>query len=352
MIILAEVYQEVPGSFEDLGGKVYGPWFRHLILFSVAISQLGFCVAYYGFVAKTGESLLHQFNVHLGSKESLFYFIFAQALVYIPLTFFRQIQKLSGVSFLANALIFAGLIVICVFAGQQIQQAPSQTLNVGFRWDGFDEYFGTALYTFEGIGLVVPITQSMKQPEKFKWATSMSMLVTMVIYLMVASLGAFAYGENAKLVVLGNLPIHNAALVVHFFYIVAIMMSWPLVAYPAIEIIQKICLPHGRGRFSLKDKWKKNGLRASVVVVTAVLAFFSAPYLELVLTIIGCLFCVPLSFIYPAMLHYKVFRHQSKKSKLLDLLLGVFGMVAMILAFTLLILKGIEGKLTEGGGAH
>lgn len=350
MVLLAEVYQEVPGSFEDIGGKVFGNWFRYVILASVAISQIGFCVAYFGFVAKTGENLLKkQFKVDVSKHNFLLYFILLQIMVYIPITYFRRIQKLAGVSLLANVLIFIGLIVICVFAGKEISQA-SQTgrdlpeLNFWFRGEGFEAYFGKALYTFEGIGLVVPITQSMRTPEKFTLATILSMLVTIVIYLTVASMGAVAYGKNASVIILENLPVDPAIIMVHFFYIIAIVLSWGLVAYPAIEIIEKMFLPHARGRYSLADKWKKNILRSTIVILAALLSYYTLEFFGTLLTIIGCFACVPLSFIYPAMLHYKVMGAKSIKRRVFDVLLGLIGAAAMIVAFALIVMKLSRGE--------
>lgn len=354
MILLAEVYQEVPGSFEDIGGKVFGNWFRTVILVSVAVSQIGFAVAYFGFVAKTGMNLLTKhFQVDVKGYNFLLYFIVLQVLVYVPITYFRRIQKLATASLLANLFILVGLIVTCVFAGQEMSQAKSDgrnlpTLDFWFRGEGFHVYFGTALYTFEGIGLVVPITQSMRRPEKFTLATVLSMLVTIVIYLTVASVGAFAYGKDASVIILENLPVDPAVITVHFFYIFAIVLSWGLVAYPAIEIIEKMCLPNARGRYSVLDKWKKNTLRSSIVLLTAAISYFTLDHFGTILTVIGCFACVPLSFIYPAMLHYKVIGPKHVKARIFDICLGVFGAVAMIVAFALMIVQWVRGVPAGG----
>ena len=40
------------GSYQDIGGTLYGPWMRYLILGSIVVSQMGFVAAYTIFVAE------------------------------------------------------------------------------------------------------------------------------------------------------------------------------------------------------------------------------------------------------------------------------------------------------------
>jgi proton-coupled amino acid transporter len=48
MLLLAETSQKFEGkSFGDLGKYIYGNRMRQLILFSIAVSQMGFCCTYF-----------------------------------------------------------------------------------------------------------------------------------------------------------------------------------------------------------------------------------------------------------------------------------------------------------------
>ncbi|KAJ1514635.1 neutral amino acid transporter [Coelomomyces lativittatus] len=356
MILLGYVYRKYPISFENIGKELYGNWCYQLIVWSVFLSQLGFATAYYIFVMRTGISLLKQFNVAPEWYYDLL-IILAQVPIYIPVCFSRRIQKLASFSFIANLLIGFALCVISGYAIKAIMEAPSKgglpELEIGFRLDGFALYYGIALYTFEGIGLVVPITQSMKNPEKFPTVCALSMVVTVLIYLFVASLGAFAYGLNDKQLVLENLPENKLVQAIHFLYMFAIMFSWTLIAYPSIEIAERAILPNARGRFSNADKWKKNALRTSLVLITAGLACAIRNYMDYLIALIGVFACVPLSFIYPAMLHYKVYAKGSLKWKLLDGGLFIFGIVSMIAAFVIMVKDFMnKAKGISTGSAH
>jgi amino acid permease len=50
-LLLVESSQVVPASFGDIGGHLYGPWMRQAVLWSIAISQVGFVCAYMSFIA-------------------------------------------------------------------------------------------------------------------------------------------------------------------------------------------------------------------------------------------------------------------------------------------------------------
>lgn len=41
-LLLVKTRLVIPGSFGDMGGTLYGTWFRQVILSSIALSQIGF----------------------------------------------------------------------------------------------------------------------------------------------------------------------------------------------------------------------------------------------------------------------------------------------------------------------
>jgi proton-coupled amino acid transporter len=82
-LLLVESRQVVPASFGDIGGHLYGPWMRQSVLWSIAISQIGFVCAYMSFVATNLEALAK--NVMSASDMFPFYvFVLIQLVVFIP----------------------------------------------------------------------------------------------------------------------------------------------------------------------------------------------------------------------------------------------------------------------------
>lgn len=73
----------------------------------------------------------------------------------IPYSLLRHLKYLAPFSMLANVITFFGLLVIlqhCFRNLQSIEDLPAFN-----TWGGLALYFGTAIYAFEGIGVVCEI---------------------------------------------------------------------------------------------------------------------------------------------------------------------------------------------------
>ena len=78
----------------------------------------------------------------------------------------RNLKYLSPVSMLANLLQFVGLGIIFYYLLQDIPRVSER--KVFATWGQLPLYFGTAIYAFEGIGIVLPLENSMKNPGDLK----------------------------------------------------------------------------------------------------------------------------------------------------------------------------------------
>lgn len=78
----------------------------------------------------------------------------------------RNLKYLSPVSMLANILQFVGLGIIFYYLLQDIP--PVSQRKVFASVGQLPLYFGTAIYAFEGIGIVLPLENSMKTPGDMK----------------------------------------------------------------------------------------------------------------------------------------------------------------------------------------
>jgi proton-coupled amino acid transporter len=75
-----------------------------------------------------------------------------------------------------------------------------------FNKDSFPLLIGTAVFAFEGIGLVIPITESMREPQKFPRALTGVMFTISILFAGAGVLGYAAYGKDIQTVVIVNLP--------------------------------------------------------------------------------------------------------------------------------------------------
>lgn len=169
----------------------------------------------------------------------------------------------------------------------------------------------------------------MTKPEEFGSTLTWSVVVIGSIFISVGAIGYTALGEQVNTVIFLNIQPSNLLTSLQFLYAVAIMLSFPLCVYPAIRITEDGLFGAGFAatRSSTYMKWVKNVYRAVLVSFLGAVAFFERNDLDKFVSLVGCLACIPLSFIYPAMFHYKI--AEGRWAKMSDLIVIVFGMLAL-----------------------
>lgn len=110
-LLLVKTKFVVSGSFGDIGGTLYGPWMRIVILSSIVVSQLGFVCAYLIFVAENLQAFILAVSKckRLVPTTTL---IFLQLLIFVPLSLVRNLAKLSTTALIADGFILVGLVYL------------------------------------------------------------------------------------------------------------------------------------------------------------------------------------------------------------------------------------------------
>lgn len=83
------------------------------------------------------------------------------------------------------------------------------------------------------------------------------------------------------------------------------------------------------GRVDPKTKWHKNALRIGITLLTSAIAYLGSSNLDLFVSFIGCIACIPLVYMYPPMLHLKVVA-STKFEKGVDIALTILGGIALV----------------------
>ncbi|BGP34671.1 hypothetical protein JCM10296v2_006493 [Rhodotorula toruloides] len=349
-LLLVQTRQAVPGSFGDIGGALYGRWMRWAILFAIVLSQIGFVAAYTIFVAQNLQAFFLAVS-NCKTYISTPLLILAQLVVFLPLAMIRNIQKLSSTALVADAFILFGLVYIFSNEAKVLAQHGIADVKL-FNPRDFPLLIGTAVFAFEGIGLVLPVRESMRDPSRFPAVLSGVMVGTMVLFASGGVLAYLAYGSQIQTVVFVNLPSDDKFVQTsQFLYSLAILLSTPLQLFPAVRIMENGLFPQRSGKRSLKVKWEKNAFRAAVVVGCAGISWAGASDLDKFVSLIGSLACVPLGFIFPALLHFKACA-RTRSQQAADLALLVFGVVAAVFStsqtINLLSNAGESGPPTMG----
>ncbi|KAF0517044.1 transmembrane amino acid transporter protein-domain-containing protein [Gigaspora margarita] len=324
-LLLVETRFYVPYSFGDIGGVLYGRWMRSAVLFSITISQIGFVCAYMIFVA---ENLSEVAGYFMNKTMDTSWFIVGQLFVFAPLAMIRRISRLSFTALIADAFIMFGLLYLYYYDIFRLS-----TKGVGeiilFNPRDFALFIGTAVFTFEGIGLIIPITESMKEPKKFPKVLIGVMIFVTIIFTSIGVLSYAAFGKDVKTVVILNLPSDDPIVrIVQLLYALAILLSVPLQLFPAIRIMEQGIFERS-GKDNLLVKWQKNLFRFLTVVACGIIAWGGASDLDKFVSLIGSFACVPLCFLYPPLFHFKAAAH-TLSAKCLDVLVFVFGLFSLL----------------------
>ncbi|CAI7652947.1 unnamed protein product [Penicillium discolor] len=324
-ILLVNTRMKIEGSFGDIGGILYGKHMRRIILGSIVLSQLGFVAAYIVFVSQNLQAFVLAVSKCVTFID-IKYMVLLQLVIFLPLSLIRDISKLGFTALIADAFILLGLLYIYYYDISTLVDQGGISDVVSFNPANWSMFIGTAIFTYEGIGLIIPIQESMKQPNRFPGVLAGVMVVITFIFLSAGALSYAAYGSATKTVILLNLPQDDKFVnVVQFLYSLAILLSTPLQLFPAIRIMENELFTRS-GKYNPYIKWKKNGFRFFLVMVCAVIAWCGANDLDKFVSLVGSFACVPLIYVYPPLLHLRACA-RSKRQAIADVTLAVFGAI-------------------------
>lgn len=316
------------GGYGEIAGAIGGKKMRTLTLASIGLSQLGFVCAGIIFFAENMYSFLEAVS-HGTSMLSIRALIAIQLVVLIPLAFIRNISKLGGAALLADIFITLGLGYIYYFGISTIASSGINKSVQLFNPRDFTMTIGSAIFTFEGIGLILPIQSSMKEPQRFESLLFIVVAIVTILYLSVGALSYATFGDITSVEIISNFP-QDSKLVnaVQFLYCIAVLVGDPVQLFPAMRIIENALFGHRSGKRDAMTKWKKNAFRTGIVCLCGVISALGASDLDKFVALIGSFACVPLVYIYPPYLHWKGVA-ESRWVKIGDLVLMGCGFVAM-----------------------
>ncbi|XP_026741964.1 proton-coupled amino acid transporter-like protein CG1139 isoform X2 [Trichoplusia ni] len=262
----------------------------------LCVTQLGFCCVYIVFIANNVKMICSQYNIHI---ELSVHMIFVVVPVLVA-CMVRNLKYLTPFSTVANILMAVGVAVVVYEATQELP--PVQSREYIASWQQLPLYFGTAIYAFEGIGLVLPLKNEMKKPEMFQkplGVLNVGMMVVGSIFITVGFLGYLKWGDD----VLGSLtlnlqPGRVLSNVVQGLIALAMLFTYPLQFYVPVAITWPVL----RKKYAATHPVAKElGYRALLVLLTFVLAE-SIPELGLFISLVGAVSSTALALMFPPLI--------------------------------------------------
>ncbi|CAI5653209.1 unnamed protein product [Oreochromis niloticus] len=220
--------------------------------------------------------------------------------------------------------------VYFVFLSDNVKQNipnPIDLPKVG-RAKDYPLFFGTAIFAFEGIGVVLPLENKMHRPQRFTQVLYLGMGIVTFLYISLGTIGYMCFGEHIGGSITLNLPNCWMYQVVKLLYCFGIFITFALQFYVPAEIL----IPSMVARVS--ERWETAIdllLRSVMVIFTCALAIL-IPELDLVISLVGSVSSSFLALIFPPLLQLIVFYGEglSLPVKVKNLVISLVGLVGFV----------------------
>ncbi|XP_058444561.1 proton-coupled amino acid transporter-like protein CG1139 [Malaya genurostris] len=296
---------EVPSiSFSELGRYAFesGPnaLYRVGRLIGVLINcflilmQIGFCCVYFLFVAVN----LCDFLAYVSIEVDVFTVLLCLLVPMIAMNMIRSLKYLTPTSLVASVLAISGITIAFMFLLQDLPHSSSVTPIS--EWSTMPLFFGTAMYAFEGIGVILPLENNMKTPKDFcRWngVLNTGMTIVVCLYSSVGFYGYLKYGDEAQGSITLNLPSEEfLAQSVRLLMAIAVFASYALQFYVPMTIVG----PTVRSWFGSQSA--KSAAECTARVALVLLTFTLAaiiPNLGAFISLVGAVSTSTLALVFP-----------------------------------------------------
>ncbi|XP_052010326.1 proton-coupled amino acid transporter 1-like [Xyrauchen texanus] len=330
-------------------------WGRRVVNLFLNITQLGFCCVYFVFLSDNVKQVVETANgtsvncqnnetaVIVPSYDSRLYMLFFLPFV-ILLVFIRNLKYLAPLSFIANVSMSVSLVLIYYYCLTNIPYPID--LPLAGRGVDYPLFFGTAIFAFEGIGVVLPLENKMQNPRKFPMVLCLGMGIVTTLYISLGTIGYIGFGENIRGSITLNLPLCWLYQIVKLLYSFGIYITYALQFYVSAEILIPPAVARCNPRWALVVDIS---IRVALVGLTCALAVL-IPELDLVISLVGSVSSSALALIIPPLLHIMTFHNEDLKVwvKVKDIAISLIGLVGFVAGTYI----SIQEILTRSSARH
>jgi len=330
MLLLLDCCEKKKGDTYGIIAKTaFGPLAKLAVETSIAVSQMGYCVAYFTYVGQNLQTFFPQF--------SILQMMAFQLVLYIPLVSLRHLRYFSPFVLVANLCLFSGLVGVFYSVSKEIVISGTQPVQL-LNADTMFIFVGSVAISFEGTVLVIPTYEAMENKSHYRPMIKGIAVGLFVSYASFAALGYLAYGSGIERFITLNIPSDTrVGAVIKAGFIVSIMVMFPLMMFPVNRLFERLIFGekkvHSKKR-TLFQKWRRLIIRSCFRALLVGLVFGAAitliDYYDHFNAVVGAICVCPLSLFYPAMFHLKFFQAENSTAKNM-ILIGIimYGLVAM-----------------------
>ncbi|KAF0695828.1 Aste57867_13348 [Aphanomyces stellatus] len=236
-------------SFGEVAKRILGPDAKNAVNVFLVGTQLSFCCIYFTVVATNVRAILPDALAIEFQERQLVVLIYP---ILLMLSWIRHLCTITPFAVFANCAVFLGVaivfyysITIALSSSPQTSQSPA-IQEVG--WYHLAEFYGLAVYSFEGIGLVLPLEKDSQDKASYRVVLLVTMGFLLVLFLFLGELPVLAFGtiDNGSMTAVlqeyvPGIPVTLA----NVFMAISCLFSFPIQFYPAIQVLEKLLLRRG-----------------------------------------------------------------------------------------------------------
>ncbi|XP_061705979.1 proton-coupled amino acid transporter-like protein pathetic [Cydia pomonella] len=269
---------------------------RIFIDWAMAFTILGACAVYVILLVDSVKQMVDFFHEDNNLNVYMYYLIFL-----VPLLVFTQIRNLKYLapfSGVANILLVATFLICSYYICSDFPDLSTRPMSVDIG--KLPLFIGTVIFAMEGIGVVLPVENTMAKPQHFlgcPGVLNITMTVVVLLYMIMGFLGYVKYGEASEGSITLNLPTSEIpALMAKSFIVVAIFFTYTLQFYVPMEIVWRNTKEYlGQEHHNLAQS-----VMRAVFATLTVLAAATLPRLDQVIGLEGAFFYSFLGLIAPS----------------------------------------------------
>ncbi|CAK1578543.1 unnamed protein product [Parnassius mnemosyne] len=271
---------------------------RIFIDWAMAFTIFGACAVYVILLVDSVKQIVAYYYQDNGFTDTMYCLMFLA-----PILIFTQIKNLKYLapfSGFANILLVATFLICLYYICTDFQSIDSRPISVGIG--RLPLFIGTVIFAMEGIGVVLPVENSMAKPQHFlgcPGVLNITMSIVILLYMIMGFLGYIRYGDEAAGSITLNLPTEEIpALMAKSFIIIAIFFTYTLQFYVPMEIVWR----NTKQYVSQKYYNHAQSLLRAVFATLTVVAAATLPKLEQVIGLEGAFFYSFLGLIAPSLM--------------------------------------------------
>ncbi|KAH8397772.1 hypothetical protein KR222_000967, partial [Zaprionus bogoriensis] len=276
----------------------------------LCVTQFGFCAIYFVFITENLHQVMQQNGIDISMSMAMLITLLPAM---IP-SLMTNLKYISPVSMLANCALLFGLIATLVIA---FSDGPMPAISERHWFTGGTQlslFFGTALFSYEGIALILPLRNSMREPEKFTnrfGVLNITMFLVTALFIFTGFVSYVRWGEEVAGSITLNLKVEEVmSQVVKIVAAMGVFFGYPIQFF----VMMKILWPPVKRGYSCAQKYPitvQVVLRFIMVMMTFCVALV-VPQLNLFISLIGALCSTSLAFVIPVLIDF-VMRAQVPK---------------------------------------